>query len=249
MMLMLAALPLAAQKTPVRVAAAADLQPVLPRVIAAYRAAGGGPVEASYASSATLATQIINGAPFDLFLAANLSFPQRVIDAQQAVETRPVVYAQGALVVWARRNKHHAPLSLKDLASPSVHRIAVANPQHAPYGAAAIAALKASGLYAAVQAKLVYAENIAQTAQFAESGNADCALISKTLAVSPELASQGQASEIPPGLYPPIEQGAVLMRKAPERLAATGLLQFLLSPKGRAVLEQNGLTPPAPRVH
>jgi molybdate transport system substrate-binding protein len=226
--LLAASLPLMAQTAAIRVAAAADLQPVLPRIIAAYRAAGGGPVEASYASSATLATQIINGAPYDLFLAANLSFPQRVIDARQAVETRPVVYAH--------------------LASPSVHRIAVANPQHAPYGAAAIAALKDAGFYAEVQTKLVYAENIAQAAQFAQSGNADCALISKTLAVSPALASQGQASEIPPGLYPPIEQGAVLMRDAPQRLAATGLLQFLLSPNGRAVLEQNGLTPPSPKV-
>lgn len=247
-MLLLAVLPLAAQKMPVRVAAAADLQPVLPGIIAAYRAAGGGPVEASYASSATLATQIINGAPFDLFLAANLSFPQRVIDARQAVETRPVVYAQGALVLWSRSNGQDGPLTLKDLASPSIHRIAVANPQHAPYGAAAIAALKNSGVYAAVQSKLVYAENIAQTAQFAESGNADCALISKTLAVSPELTSHGQASEILPGLYPPVEQGAVLMRKAPQQMAATGLLLFLLSPKGRAVLQQYGLTPPSPKV-
>lgn len=243
-----AALPLVAQTATIRIAAAADLQPVLPAILAAYRAADGAAVTASYASSATLAAQIINGAPFDLFLAADQSFPQRVIDAHMAVETRPVVYAQGTLVLWARRNGLPGPLRLTDLASPSVHRIAVANPQHAPYGAAAIAALKSSGIYPAVQSKLVYAENIAQAAQFAQSGNADCALIAKTLALSPALARVGRGVDVSSILYPPIDQGAVLMRHASQRAEATNFLQFLLSPAGRKLLEQGGLTPPAPRV-
>src|SRR5579872_1820724 len=135
-----------AQTTSLRVAAAADLEPLLPPLLAAFQQQTGIHAEASYQSSATLATEIINGAPFDLFLAADLSFPQRVIDAGKAEESQPIPYARGTLVLWTRNDSGLHDLSLDTLRSPAVHSIAIANPQHAPYGRAAQATLDHLGL-------------------------------------------------------------------------------------------------------
>lgn len=234
-----------AQTPSLRIGAAADLQPVLPKLLAAFERTTGIRSQASYASSATLATQILNGAPFDLFLAANRAFPQKIVDAHLALEPSPVTYASGSLVLWARRGVIATPLTLASLQSASIHRIAVANPVHAPYGAAAVAAIQSLGLTAALRPKLVYAENIAQAAQFAQSGNADCGLISKTIAITPLLQAAGHFTAVPQSAYPPIEQGAVVLRAAPHRAAAVRFLQFLASPAGAQLLAANGLTAPS----
>lgn len=241
--LLLLALPGHAQT--LRIAAAADLQPVLPKLLAEYQRSSGVEAETSYEASATLTTQILNGAPYDLFLAANRAFPQRVVDAGLAVEPQPVTYAQGILVLWARNGASPMPLTMNILTSPAVHRIAVANPAHAPYGAAALAALHSLQLYAAVQSNLVFAENIVQAAQFAQSGNADCALISKTLAITPSLSQTGHFVPVPANVYPPLEQGAVVLRHATYQDAAQKFLNYLLSPAGRAMLAASGLDAPA----
>lgn len=230
-----------AQKTPMRIAAAADLQPLLPVLIADFEKSSRTKVEVSYASSATLTTQILNGAPYDLFLAANTAFPQKVADANLSEQLHPVPYARGALVLWVRNGVVSAPLSMQAMTAPSVHRIAVADPQHAPYGAAAIAALHSLRLYAALQSKLVYAENIAQAAQFAQSGNAQCALISRTLAITPALQQAGKFVEVPAESYSPLLQGAVVLRNAPQKQAAAAFLRFLGSPAGRKLLASGGL--------
>jgi molybdate transport system substrate-binding protein len=232
---------LAAQTT-LRVAAAADLQPVLPSLVAQFEQSTGMHLAVSYASSATLATQILNGAPFDVFLAADKSFPQRVITAGLADETAPVVYAHGTLVLWARKDQIHDALSMQLLLRPAITRIAVANPNHAPYGRAAIAALHGLGLFDKLQNKLVYAENIAQTAQYAASGNTQCGLISQTSAETATLRSVGTFVVVPATAYPPIEQGAIVLRHAPQHAAAVKFLQFVLSPDGQTLLAAGGLT-------
>lgn len=234
-----------AQTKTLRIAAAADLQPVLPSLIHNFEKSSGTKVEVSYASSATLTTQILNGAQYDLFLAANLAFPQKVATANLALEPAPVTYAQGSLVLWAHHGLFHHGLTLQSLTSPTVHRIAVANPVHAPYGAAAMAAIQSLGLKAALQPKLVFAENIAQAAQFGQSGNADCALISKTLAITKTMQQAGRFVAVPVSAYPPILQGAVVLRNASDKQTALDFLQYLQSPAGRNLLATGGLVPAA----
>ncbi|MBV8629561.1 MAG: molybdate ABC transporter substrate-binding protein, partial [Silvibacterium sp.] len=161
-----------------RIAAAADLQPVLPPLLGEFESETGIHAEASFQSSATLATQILNGAPFDIFMAADMGFPERVIAAGLAEETQPIAYGRGTLVIWARNDGRFRNLSMGSLKDPALKSLAMANPQHAPYGLAAQAALTHLGLYDALKPKLVIAENIVQAAQFVESGNAELGLIS-----------------------------------------------------------------------
>lgn len=232
--------PALAQKT-LRVAAAADLQPVLPGMLSQYEKASGLKIEASYQSSATLATQIQNGAPFDLFLSADFSFPEKLIAAGMGDSAQPVLYAKGALVLWARKDSNIGTPRLDSLKDPSVRRIAIANPDHAPYGRAAKAALTHLGLFDSLQSKLVIAENIAQTAQFVDSGNADLGLISLTSALSDRLRTSGNYVEIPRDDYPPILQGAVVMKNSPNSRAAHDLLDYLLSPKAQRQFVEHGL--------
>lgn len=242
--LLLPATLLPAQTRTLRIAAAADLQPVLPAFVTNFEKSSGAKVEVSYASSATLATQILNGAPYDLFLAANLAFPQKVVDAGLTVEPSPVPYAQGSLVLWARHGVLPQSLTMQSLIDPSVHRIAVADPVHAPYGAAAMTAMQSLGLKTALQPKLVFAENIAQAAQFGQSSNTDCALISKTIAITPTMRQAGRFVPVPVNAYPPIRQGAVILRNAPDEQAAEDFLRYLQSPAGRNLLASSGLEPP-----
>lgn len=237
----LAWLPVAAAQSPLRVAAAADLEPVLPPILLQFEKATGIPAVATYQASAMLTTQILNGAPFDLFLSANTAYPQRLVTAGAA--EAPVVYAQGTLVLWERRDAGLPPPSLALLSDARLKRLAIANPDRAPYGKAAVAALHKLGLYVALQPRLATAENIAQAAQFADSGNADAGLISLTSALTPRLKSAGSYFVIPRDLYAPIEQGAVVMSHSGQREAAHKLLDYLLSPPIQAELAKGGLTP------
>jgi molybdate transport system substrate-binding protein len=232
-----------AAATTLRIAAAADLQPLLPALIERFRQQSGIATDASYQSSATLATQIIDGAPFDLFLAADVSFPQRVIDAGRAEESQPVIYARGTLVLWTRNDTGLTALTMDSLRNPAVKTIAMANPEHAPYGRAALAALQHSGLYAAVRSKLVIAENIAQAAQYADSGNAQVGFISLTSALTPRLRASGHFVRVPAEDYPPILQGAVVIRGRAGSTAAHQFLNFLAQPEIRHMLTAEGLEP------
>ncbi len=246
------ALPARAQQT-LRIAAAADLQPVLPPLLADFERQTGIHAEASYQSSSNLATQIINGAPFDLFLAADLSFPQRVIDAKLAEQSSPIPYARGTLVLWTRNDSGITNLALEALQTPAVKTIAIANPDHAPYGRAARAALQRVNLYDTLQPKLVVAENIAQAAQYADSGNAQVGFISLTSVLTPRLKADGHFIRVPPEDYPPIQQGAVVIRRtsdygpsapaSPAEEAAHRFLTFLQSPETSQKLAAEGLEP------
>jgi molybdate transport system substrate-binding protein len=239
----------ASAQTPLRVAAAADLEPVLPPIFAEFEKSTGIHVEATYQASAALTTQIQNGAPFDLFLSADMGYPKRLISdgtadaAGSADSSTPINYANGTLVLWARKDSTLPAPSLELLRSPALRRLAVANPDRAPYGRAAVAALTSLKLYDSLRARLVTAENIAQTAQFVDSGNADAGLISLTSALTPRLTSSGKYFVIPHDLYPPIQQGAVIVSKTTKRPEAHKFLDYLLSPPIQEQLSRAGLTP------
>jgi molybdate transport system substrate-binding protein len=236
-------------QTPLRVAAAADLEPVLPPILQQFEQSTGIHAEATYQASAVLTTQIQNGAPFDVFLSADLSYPKRLIDAGLADaagspdSSTPLTYAKGTLVLWTRKDSRLPPPSLDLLHSPELKRLAVANPDRAPYGRAAVAALTSLKLYDELKPRIVTAENISQTAQFVDSGNADAGLISLTSALTPRLAANGSYFVIPRDLYPPIAQGAVIVSKTTQRAAVHKFLDYLLSQPVQAQLAKSGLTP------
>jgi molybdate transport system substrate-binding protein len=216
---------------------------VLPPILAQFEKATGIHAEATYQASAMLTTQIQNGAPFDVFLSADLGYPKRLVDAGLADAGGPVTYAKGTLVLWVRNGSPVAPASLDSLRSAGLTRLAIANPDRAPYGRAAVAALTSLKLYDALKPKLVIAENIAQAAQFADSGNADAGLISLTSALTARMAADGNYFVMPRNLYPAIEQGAVIVSKTTQHAAAQKLLDYLLSAPVQAELAKSGLTP------
>jgi len=236
-------------QTTLRVAAAADLEPVLPPILTDFQHTTGIHVEVTYKASAMLTAEIENGAPFDLFLSADLGYPKRLIDAGladaagSADSSTPITYAKGTLVLWERKDSSLPPPSLNLLRNPHLNRLAIANPDRAPYGRAAMATLKSLHLYENLKPRIVTAENIAQAAQFVDTGNADAGLISLTSALTPQLASAGSYFVIPRNLYPPIEQGAVIVSKTTHRPAVHKLLDYLLSPPVQARFAKSGLAP------
>lgn len=234
---------LAYAQQPLRIAAAADLEPVLPPLLAQFHRQTGIRAEATYKASAVLTTQILNGAPFDLLLSADLGYPQRLIAAGMADSSTPITYARGTLVLWTRKDSHLPPPSIALLRNPALKTLAIASPRQAPYGRAAIAALKSLKLYTALQPRIVTAENIGQAAQFVDSGNAQAGLISLTAALTPTLSSAGSYFVIPRRLYPPIDQGAVIVKTSSRRAEAHKLLDFLLSPEIQSQMARRGLTP------
>jgi molybdate transport system substrate-binding protein len=240
--------PLHAQNPKVlHIAAAADLQPVMPTLATAYEHATGIKLVTSFGSSATLAQQLVNGDPQDIFLSADSIHPQQLIAASLATgldgSHKPTLYARGVLVLWARNDSPAQPLTLDSLTNPRVARIAIANTLHAPYGLAAAQALASLHLTGKVTPKLVVAENIAQTAQFAESGNAQAALISLTLASSPHLRQLGTFVRLPSGSYPEIRQCAVILTRSKDQAAAQNFLRWLTSPAIQQTLPRFGLDP------
>lgn len=229
------------------IAAAADLQPVLPTLAAAYEHATGVKVIASFGSSATLTQQLTNGDPQDIFLSADFVHPEQLVAAGLATglqdSNAPTPYAHGVLVLWARKDSPAQPLTLDALTSPKVTKIAIANGLHAPYGLAADKALDSLHLTDQVKSKLVVAENIAQTAQFAESGNAQAGLISLTIASSPHFRDLGTFVRFPPESYPEIRQCAVILKSSKDQAAAHDFLRWLTSPAVQSKLTSFGLDP------
>lgn len=231
-----------AARDAVRVAAAADLRPVMPVLARQFEEKTGVKLEVSFASSSTLATQIINGAPFDLFLGADFTFAEKVVAANRAVEKAPVFYARGVLVVWAPKNSPMQPPSIDQLLDPAITRIAVANEDHAPYGRAAYSVMRNMRLLEKLQPKLVVAEDIAQAAQFVQSGNAQAGFLSLTLASSAPLRAAGNFTPVPK-VYPEIRQCGVVIQGSAHQAQAQRFLDFLLSDKVQDSLPRFGLDP------
>jgi molybdate transport system substrate-binding protein len=232
------------------IAAASDLQPVLPRLVAAFERETGHTVRTTYGSSGNFLTQIRNGAPFDLFLSADIDYPRQLEAAGLAEPATVVSYATGSIVLWAR---HGSGIDVRSgwtaaVTSDHARRIAIANPDHAPYGRAAVAALRSAGLYERVRVKLVFGENVAQAAQFVQSGNADIGILPLSLALSPALKAAGEYASIPPSLYPSIEQGAVVLRASRNKDAARAFLRYLQRSDVVSALAGAGFGPAAVRA-
>ena len=225
------------------IAAASDLQPVMPTLAAEYEKATGVKIIASFGSSATLAQQITNGDPQDVFLSADYVHPEQLVAANLTTSHVPVPYAHGVLVLWARKDSPAQPITLDSLTSPKVQKIAIANGLHAPYGFAADKALASLHLTDKVAGKLVVAENIAQTAQFAESGNAQVGLISQTIASSPHFREIGTYVLFPPHSYPEIRQCGVILKSSKNQEEAQKFLTWLTSAKIQQSLTRFGLDP------
>jgi molybdate transport system substrate-binding protein len=234
---------MAQTKKEIRVAAASDLQPVLPVLADRYEKTTGVKLVISFGSSGNLATQILNGAPMDLFLGADFVFPEKVVAAGLADGTAPIQYARGTLVLWARKDSPLQPITLDSLTDKRVTAVAIANDLRAPYGQAAVAALKRLKMYDAVKPHLVVAENIRQAAQFVESGNAQLGLISLTAASTPRFQSEGTLVRVPNSTYAPIMQCAVVMKNSDRKAEAHAFLNWLLKPEVQASMVPMGLEP------
>jgi molybdate transport system substrate-binding protein len=228
------------QKKELRVAAAADLQPVMPVLAQEFEHATGVKLVVSFGSSSTLATQILEGAPMDIFLAADFTYPEKIVAAGLADGTA-TAYAKGTLVLWARKDSGLLPLSMETLVDPRVKTVAIANELHAPYGRAAADALRKMKMYDAVSPHFVVGENIAQTAQFVESGNAQLGLISLTAASSEHFKEIGTYVLVPFSQYPEIRQCAVIMNKSDRKAEAHAFLDWLLSPEVQGNWSKLGL--------
>ncbi len=224
-----------------KIAAAADLQPVMPAFAAAYEKKTGVKLKVSFGSSSNLATQIVNGAPFDVFLGADFSFPEKVVAANLAVEPQAIPYARGTLVLWSRKDSPIQPLNMELLTDKRVTRVAVADELHAPYGAAAYAAMRWMKTFDTVKPKLVVAENVAQSAQFVVSGNAQMGFISLTSAESPQMKEIGEYVRVPE-IYPKIRQCGVVMKNSPHVEEAKAFLAWMTSREVQDHMKDFGLT-------
>jgi molybdate transport system substrate-binding protein len=238
----------AASRGHVRVAAAADLNVALGEIITRFGASHAVDVGVSYGSSGTFHAQLLNHAPFDMFLSADVAYPRQLAARGLTLETSEFTYAIGRLVLWTPASsaldvEHQG---LQTLTSASVTHIAIANAEHAPYGRAAIGAMQSAGVYDRVRPKLVYGENVAQALQFVDSGAADVGFVPLALALTPSLKGKGRWFEVPATTYPRLEQGGVILQWAEDVQAARALRAFLLSAEGRAILVKDGFFLPEP---
>ena len=225
------------------IAAAADLKIALPEVVALYgQRQPADQVELIFGSSGKFATQIRNGAPFDLFFSADIELPRALLRDGFAVG-EVVPYALGRLVLWSTR-REVAALPLAQLAGGAISRLAIANPKHAPYGQRAAEALRAAGAYERIAGRLVYGENIAQTAQFALSGSADAGIIALGLALTPEMQARGHYVLIDAALHQPLLQGFVRTRHGAASAAAQRFADFMATNEVRSLLSRYGFSKP-----
>jgi molybdate transport system substrate-binding protein len=227
------------------VAAASDLQSALAAIASQFEKETGQRVRLTFGSSGNFFSQIQNGAPFDVFLSADIGYPRRLEASGQAERGSLYEYATGRLVLWTRKDSGiELGRGLSVLADARVRRIAIANPEHAPYGKAAVAALRHEGLYERVREKFVLGENISQAAQFADSGSADVGLLALSLALAPALKSSGTYTEIPQSWHPSIEQGAVVLASSRQKVVARQFLDYLKKPDAVRILQSYGFAVP-----
>jgi molybdate transport system substrate-binding protein len=230
----------------VTVAAASDLMFAVNEIAANFEKATGCSVRVSTGSSGNFLSQIENGAPFDVFFSADIDYPKKLEAEGLAVPGSTYLYAVGKIVVWVRNDSRlDISKGLTALAGPGIHKVAIANPQHAPYGRAAEEALRKAGVYDAIKDRLVLGENISQAAQFAESGNADAGILALSLALSPELKEKGRFWRVPEDLYAPILQGVVAVRASRNPQGAQAFLDYIKTPAMSALLDRYGFVLPA----
>ena len=230
----------------ITVAAASDLTFALTEIAHGYEQKTGNRVKLAFGSSGNFFAQIQNGATFDVFFSADVEYLRKLAASGLAAAPTLWVYGTGRIVLWAPAGSplNFGKLGMKALLDPSVQKIAIANPAHAPYGRAAKAALERFKLYDQVRDKLVLGENISQTAQFVASGNAQIGILALSLAVAPTLKDKGTYWEVPIDSYPPLEQAAVIPTAATDKALARAFLDYVRTPEARAILRQYGFQPP-----
>jgi molybdate transport system substrate-binding protein len=233
----------------ISVAAAADLQFAMQDIASRFQKETGKTVKATYGSSGNFLQQIQNGAPFDVFFSANLDYPKKLDAAGLTEPGSYYEYARGKIVIWVPSDsKLDLSPGMKVLLDPSIKKIAIANPLHAPYGQAAVAALEHENIYDNVKDKFVLGENISQTASFVVAGAADAGIVALSLALSPNMKDKGRYVEVPTTDYPPIEQACVILRSAKNKKVAEQFLAFVKTPAIRNVLRSYGFgVPEEPR--
>jgi len=236
-----------ARRGKVRVAAAADLNAAFPDLIMRFGASHDVDVSVSYGSSGNFYAQLINEAPFDMFLSADVSYPNQLAARGLTLPQSEFTYAIGRIVVWAPASStldvEHEGLQV--LTQASIKHVAIANPEHAPYGRAAVAAMQSAGVYDRVKPKLVVGENIAQTMQFVQSGAAEVGIVALSLVLAPNVDDKGRRFDIPASTYPRLEQGGTILKAAADVDAARAFRGFLLSADGQAILKQYGFSLPS----
>jgi molybdate transport system substrate-binding protein len=231
----------------ITVATAADLSTALPEIAASYTKQTGQTVKLTFGSSGNLTNQIRNGAPFDVFFSADEEYPKQLIADGLADKDTLYRYAVGRLVLWVPNASqvNLQKLGIWALLDPSIKKIAIANPAHAPYGRAAEAALRHFGIYDQIAAKLVLGENVSQAAQFVESGNAQASLIALSSALAPAMKDKGRYWIVPPDSYPALNQAAVVLSRSNHKDAARRFLEFLRSPEATSLLTRYGFSLPS----
>lgn len=227
----------------ITIAAASDLKFAMDEIAASFRKAHpSDDVEVVYGSSGNFHAQIQQGAPFDLYFSADIAYPRELARRGLAASgVKP--YAIGRIVLWSA-SLDATKMTLASLTDPKITRIAIANPKHAPYGKRAEEALRAAGVWEKVEPKMVYGENIAQTAQYVQTGNAQVGIIALSLAVNPELTGKGGYWLIPDNLHQPLEQGFLITKRAAGNPLARRFADFMSTPPIRAIMTRYGFVLP-----
>lgn len=231
----------------ITVAAAADLTAALPEIAAQYEKETGHDLKLVFGSSGNLTTQIRNGAPYDVFFSADEDYPKQLVADGLAENNTLYRYAAGRLVLWVGNGTtvDIEKRGMQTLLDRTVKMIAIANPQHAPYGRAAAAALKHFAIYDQVAGKLVLGESVSQAAQFVESGNAQAGLIALSQALAPAMKDRGRYWTVPLDSYPTLNQAAVVVSRSRHQDAAGKFLEFVRGPEGTSLLKKYGFSLPA----
>lgn len=246
-LILLCALPIDSFGQGITVAAAADLRSAMDEISARFQNENSARVKITYGSSGNFFQQIQNGAPFDIFFSANTDYPKKLAQAGLTVPDTYYEYARGKIVLLTRRTSTlELDEGLRVLLDPAVKKVAIADPLHAPYGQAAVAALKSQNLYDRVSAKIVTGENIAQAASFVLSGAADVGIIAMSLAVTPVSRSQARYVEIPTDQYPPLDQACVVVKNSKQQKLARQFESYIKSGEAHEILQKYGFEVPAP---
>jgi molybdate transport system substrate-binding protein len=222
--------------SPLTVAAASDLTAAFEELGREFEAATKTKVVFVFGSTGMLTRQIENGAPFDLFAAANVSYIDELDQKGLIISDSRTIYARGRITLWTPNESNLRLQGIADLARPEVQRIAIANPDHAPYGLAAKQALQSAGVWDRVQPKLVYGDNIRQTLQYAQTGNVEVAIVALSLSVQ----SNGRWSLIPEELHQPIDQGLAILKTSKNEQPARAFAAFISSSHGKEIMKKYG---------
>ncbi len=230
----------------VRIAAASNLVFVMDALQAAFRTESSNiKLEVVFGSSGNLVAQITHGAPYDIFLSADMEYPKALINSGLADADSLIAFAGGRLALWTRRDNLNLTDIKAALQDPTIRKLAIANITAAPYGRAARQTLESLGLWNELQSKLVLGENISQTAQFIDSGNADAGLVALSLVLSPTLSNRGHWFEVPEELHESLTQGAVLTTRGTTNSSARAFLTYILGDEARKIFARHGYGVPA----